>query len=480
MDMQFFTDVPNAARIVIKAKGDLRVQAHDAREIRVEGEAEVRQKSNGYEIDVRRPCTAYVPADSFVTIEYASRDVNIHGVMGDIMVEEIDDRGNLTLSDVGSVKINEVGRNVVADRVHGDLAAEEVGGNVDLRDAMGNVRLNEVGGNVTAERIMGDLKIEEAGGNVALESVSGSIQIEDTGGNLIARGVVGAIMVEDVGGNATIDGSSPITLGDIGGNLTVRGATELSVSDIGGDCVVSGVLRGAHADIGGNFDGREAVLAGGVELDVGGNAHVAIDPQPGETYVIEAGGNVWCQLSDGAQAELDIEDGRGNQRFSVGSDGAEVRLECGGTVEISGAANVDVRQAAFDNGRKMGKFKVKLPKIPSVPTPPLPGLSNLGADIRAEVERAMRQANDALRGAQIEISTEIERGMREGFGDKKSGPARGTPGWSGERDNARTAQPQSAPASDEEQQVILRMLAEKKITVEQADQLLRALQGGQA
>lgn len=475
-----------APRVIVRAQEAMRIEAHDMGELRVDGNASVRTRGGRYEIEAQSRCTVLIPHDSNLTVEFAARSIEIVGVMGEVRVENVERRGDLTLRNIGPVQIEHANRNVFAHAVHGDFEAEDIGGNLELRGLTGAGRFENIGGNATATDADGHLQFEDVGGDLTVERARGDISVEDVGGNLTLTGPSQLIEIEDVGGNATLQGvNCPVRIGDVGGSLVVHGATELSVSDVGGNCSVSGVLRAAELDIGGNFDGRETVLAGGAEIGVGGNAWLTIDPREGEEYSVDAGGNIWCQLSDGAQADVTIVDYSGRRKFTLGDGGADVRLETGGKAELSGAANVDVRREAFDNGRKMGKFKVKLPNIP-MPRK-FPGMGDLGAYISGEVERAIREANIALSQAQNDIQSGFERAARDAqaaAGDRQERGERGASGWAGERDGEHPAETTAAAASpgvtDEEQKVILRMLADKKITVEQADQLLAALQGGLA
>jgi hypothetical protein len=478
-----------APRVIVRAHEAMRIEAHDMGELRVDGDTSVRTTGGRYEIEAQSRCTVLIPHDSDLTVEFASRSIEIVGVMGEIRVENVEQRGDLTLRNIGPVQIENANRNVFAHAVHGDFKAEDIGGNLELSGLMGAGHFDSIGGNATATDADGDLRFDDVGGNLTVERARGDISVEDVGGNLTIAGPSQSIEIGDVGGNATLQGvNCPVRIGDVGGSLVVRGATELSVSDVGGDCRVSGVLRAAELDVGGSFDGREAVLAGGAAIDVGGNAWLTIDPRDGEEYSVDAGGNIWCQLSDGAQADVTIEDYSGRRKFTLGDGGADVRLETGGKAELSGAANVDVRREAFDNGRKMGKFKVKLPNIPMPRKfPGMGDIGNLGDYISGAVERAMREANIALSQAQNDIQSGFERAARDAqaaAGDQQERGERGAPGWAGERDGEHPAETTAAASSpgvtDEEQKVILRMLADKKITVEQADQLLAALQGGLA
>jgi hypothetical protein len=73
------------------------------------------------------------------------------------------------------------------------------------------------------------------------------------------------------------------------------------------------------------------------------------------------------------------------------------------------------------------------------------------------------------------VERHAERQARHWRGNMKSGPWN----WEFNSQNAPTPpSPPSEPVAEEERMAILKMLAEKKITAEQAEQLLNALEGG--
>jgi hypothetical protein len=95
--------------------------------------------------------------------------------------------------------------------------------------------------------------------------------------------------------------------------------------------------------------------------------------------------------------------------------------------------------------------------------------ANVQAKVQAKVERATRKAEEQARRAET-------RARRHGdFGNWAGRRMNFEGGWRVERPTP--PPPPGEPVSDEERMTILRMLEQKKITVEQAEQLLAALAG---
>jgi hypothetical protein len=101
--------------------------------------------------------------------------------------------------------------------------------------------------------------------------------------------------------------------------------------------------------------------------------------------------------------------------------------------------------------------------------------SGFGERISRQVEQATSRAAKRAEEAARRAERHAERQARRWGGAGKSGP------WSWEFNSSgipKPPPPPSEPVADEERMAILKMLQEKKITSEQAEQLLRALEGG--
>ncbi len=454
----------SAPSVSISAEGRLVVRGSPgATAIRVSGRGYVSDDGGRFFVTCESHCEVIVPQDAFLKAVAAEKHTEIHGVHGEIGPVSVED-GNLMLRDIGPVVISEVAGNLNAEDVHGGLRADDVGGDARIKRALGQVKLGDVGGNVWFEGACEGIHCSDVGGNLDIRDAIGSIHVQDVGGDATVRGRAASVRIDDIGGNGRLyDVVCPVDVHDVGGNLDVHGSGPAHVSEVGGNFTVSGEIDTLVSEVGANFYGRDATLRGNVRLEVGGNAEFRLSPKPGDSCEIEAGGNVHCQLSDAVNAEIVINDAHGKQVLRAGSGGADVSIEAGGVVHISGASDVDVRRETREKGRKMGSFKIKLPRIPPIPPiPPIPGLP----DIQGEIDNAFRAA-----GWPFESDpTRTERAKR------------GAPSfsWSMQTRDHEHQPEADAPADsgvrEEERLAILRMLAEKKITLAQADQLLAALE----
>jgi hypothetical protein len=130
--------------------------------------------------------------------QYARLDVEME-VPARMMTEIHDGSGNIDLSNLGAVRIDDGSGDIVADNLNGD---------VDINDGSGGIRLVDVAGRV---------KIDDGSGEITLRNVSGLIDIDDSSGSInvrVARNTVrisdssGSIDVSDVGGDFIVDDDS--------------------------------------------------------------------------------------------------------------------------------------------------------------------------------------------------------------------------------------------------------------------------------
>jgi hypothetical protein len=143
---------------------------------------------------------------------------------------------------------------------------------------------------------------------------------------------------------------------------------------------------------------------------------------------------------------------------TLGNGAAKIVLSAGGDIRLTNQAN------AGESAEEFGNFA---------------GLnfdwSGFGERISRHVEqttaRAVKRAVEATRRAERHVERQARRwtgkatlGQSWDFGPRGVTPSSGVP--------------KPEPVSDEERMAILKMLQDKKITSEQAEQLLKALEGG--
>jgi hypothetical protein len=300
------------------------------------------------------------------------------------------------------------------------------------------------------------LSFQSIGGDAAVRGVSGGIEIKQINGDLSMRDV-GSVSIDSIQADFSLKGGH--------GDLYIKSANgDISLRDVDGNVNIESVaddlaLRGARGDI---------------KVNVGEDVVVYLEPREDGNYLVTAGDDILLVLPPNANAtvnmhgdELDVDwpgveqDPEATERVVVlGSGSARINLSAGGDVRLTNQAN------AAESVEEFGNFA---------------GLnfdwSGFGERISRQVEqvtaRAAKRAEEAARRAE----RHAERQARRWGGNVKAGR------WNWDLNPSGSGLPKppappSEPVADEERMAILKMLQEKKITSEQAEQLLRALEGG--
>ncbi len=414
---------PNAI-ILLQIHGDLELAGvADVKHVTSDHTVNIYRNDQGQiVIEAQGDAELRVPARASIIDAHVDGDVDVQGILGGVEFREI--TGDAKLVNCGAVNIRVARGDLELERISAGVKLDRVDGDLELDRVRGGGSCNFIAGDLDANQCAGTFEFKSVAGDVEINRLDGHTEIDSAAGDVSARAVSGVLGVQNVGGDLDVDGAGSVVSQGVGGDAVLRNVRDdVTCSAVGGDFSCGG-----------------AVLLGSLSLNVGGDASLGLSPQAGDQVTINAGGDVHCNLGPDASAEINIVSGEGRETLYVGDGAASVRINAGGGVRLTGAENADVRREVKMDGRlKMGKFKVKLPQflVPDPPTPPMP---------------EFRWAEPA------------------------SQPAPPAPAAAGPRADSPVIQINPTPVSDEERKIILRMLAEKKITVEQADQLLSALE----
>ena len=301
-----------------------------------------------------------------------------------------------------------------------------------------------------------------------------SVEIESVGGDLRATGLKGDLTADTVGGGLDLHRLGNLKVETIGGDAHVHKISgDLSIERIGGDALVDESEGSVHlGSVGGDVRLRRLSRSG--EVRAGGDARVQLSPQPGSHWSIHAGGDLACDLPSQASVMVRVEAG-GELRLSVpeaattdeegavvrlGSGDAELHLSCGGDLRLR-AGEAEGEETAEDIGEhiaaeveaRIAQMEARMQAVAGG----VPGFDSerIGEHVRRAVERAQRHAEHAR-----ERAAKHHAGLQAAL-----------------RLDVRGEGAQAGRSSAEEQLSILRMLEQGKITVEEAEQLLRALEG---
>lgn len=362
-----------------------------------------------------------------------------------------------------------------------------------------------VHGNAAFKALEGELLLEAIHGNLDLRGV-GSTIIEVVHGNLDAKNILGDLTIEKLEGNANV--------------RDVQGAFKVEL--------IEGNLQLDDVD-------------GGASAQVSGNVLLRLDPVPEAVYQIRADGNLMCHLSADASVKVHITEAsrvvlnlpgsEGKKRntpfqLTLGEGDAEMTLAAGGNILLAGQVPAweTMPEPEFEFE---GEFEGMADMISQQVTQQLQAqmdlleqqlnshLSNLSATMgisgvspehaerihqRAQEasQRAMERAQEKMRRAQERLERKMEtieqraaqRAQQQAAAERRSEEMRARrSSYRLDLNNPRPPRPPQTPqppvppqpdlasVSDEERLMILKMLEQKQISLEQAEELLAALEG---
>lgn len=333
------------------------------------------------------------------------------------------------------------------------------------------------------------------------------LRIGDVDGDLALASVIGDVVVTKVRGSADVREVGPLRLEGVDDDVSVRGVRgECWIGGVGDDATIS-TVQGALTVHGVGDDLTVSDVGGGVTSNVGGDVELRIAIVPGQEYRIRAGGDVDCRFQSDASATVSIASGgeikvrnldgatqtlSNIASFVIGAGDALVDIKAGGEVNIRGVDIAELKDPWSDFGADFGMRAADIAQQVVTQIEAQVGglsrqldekLSSFGANeemaakiqekIQSTLRRAEERLSEVLKNVEVR-SSEAERRAREA-------QARGGRGvvWPPTPPPApKPPKPTRQGASDDERAMVLKMVSEGKISVEQAEQLLKALGGG--
>lgn len=319
-----------------------------------------------------------------------------------------------------------------------DVVIQRVGGDARLADLGGSTVIQNVGGDLTVGHI-DKAVINNVGGDLRLKWAEGDVHIENVGGDATVRDVSGSVRIENV-------------------------AADVLIRSVEGDCVVERA-------------GQDLVL------------NIAF--HPGHEYRFGAGSDILCRIQPESGArfvlpahmhyELDVEaeasesEAAGETIITVGDGAAAVSLTAGRELRIIGEQDDYV----FNLGAQIEEeLEARLSSLEAKLSQQFEGLDErIQANSERFAEQAARFASQAARQAERQVERARRSLDRRKMKNRKrdfSGPHFSW-GFPEPPKPPKPPRPPAEPVREEERLMILRMVQENKITIEEAERLLAAL-----
>jgi hypothetical protein len=356
---------------------------------------------------------------------------------------------------------------------------EAIGGDLRLsgrRDTQFEAQAPERG-TLNVEQDGDQIKVRCRSGCLIFMPANAQIEVEQVGGDARVIGLTNELMMKTVGGDLSLRRVARSTFELIGGDLHARKVDgDLTVDRIGGDAIAEKV----DGDVRLRSVGADLVLhkvTGLVEATVGGDASLSFTPKADAPLVVTAGGDLSCRLPEDISAKITMNAGgdiatptdiehvieNGRTVIRLGDAETSIELTAGGDLWL----RVGKREMDFAEdfvGSVMGDLDARLAEMEARFNAIGAGMytfdaERIGERVRQSVERARRKANKA----QERAAKRAEKYARK-HGRRHSITIGGT-------------EPREPVVSEEERLTVLRMLEQGKISVEEAEKLLKTLGG---
>jgi len=339
---------------------------------------------------------------------------------------------------------------------------------------------------------------------------SADLNVKKVAGDAILQAINGPVALGPIAGDLTINDLGPVTLGTVSGDASLRNTGALNADTISGDFT----LRGGHGvcaveNVGGDasvrdVDGMVTIaevgsdlyvrnVHGAVTVKAGADVALYLSPVPGQTYDVNAGDDLIVRLTPEVKVKLHL-NANSPESLQVDFPGvnlpedctsyevllgeqdegvAEMLLTAGGDLLVTSRADPWKSAADFDHG------DWHIPPIP--PIPPLP--PDFSERINRRVEASLQRAQAHIDAATRRSDAKVQAAMHRAEAKARAAEVRAR-SWQGRVViggrtvmNVSSSAPQGEPVSDDERLTVLKMLQEKKITLEEAEKLLAALEG---
>lgn len=341
-------------------------------------------------------------------------------------------------------------------------------------------------------RVDGDRVFAAASGDLILYVPRESnLQTAKVSGDADIRAVSGNIRMETIGGDLQMRAISTAVIERVGGDLSLRGCTgDFTAYTVGSDASLRDVQGKLNmTTVGSDLYLRN--LTGDVQVQTGADAILYLQPNPGANVRVRAGGDILLRLPAKVDADLALQGGSmesirvdfagvepgetGTTRtVRLGSGAAKIMLTAG--VDLIVTSRADEWQSIADFGTS-GLDEMFPGTFPGVP-----------ADFHERIAQRVQEATQHAQRHQDRAARRVEAAMHRAEEKMRAAERRANfvgvavgRGGVGRPPSPMVPPPPPPPANepvgDVERLTVLKMLQDKKISLQEAEKLLSALEG---
>lgn len=337
------------------------------------------------------------------------------------------------------------------------------------------------------------------------------VTVESVDKDAVIKGIGSPLQISSVGGDLILSDVSPSNAKSVGGDVFAKRVQgDLVIENVGGDCLIDNVKgQLSLQQVGGDIQIEK--VAGGIEAQAGGDGQVSFSPVPWQAYSIKTGGDISISVPEDSNAELSIKSGSkditlklgstdekvsdGDFTKQIGEGGPSVKLTAGGSVFIASdnyswltpfQANAEQfesiavdfsAQTAKQIKNNLSHLEITLREsLSSLPeSMESAGLSEENLQqIKTRIEESSRLAIQKAEIAAAKVQAKVEKSIAKAQRKAQKAKRKAS---KFDLDQFFASQAEKKSVSDSERLIILEMLQEKKISPEEADDLLQALEG---
>jgi DUF4097 and DUF4098 domain-containing protein YvlB len=488
--------------ISLKALRDLSLEGWDRQEVSIKSRNEqsmmVQLMGEVLQITCMEDAELNIPMGSVINIDKVGGDgefrnlsgiLNIQSINGDAAFREITAPivvqyvgGNLEIDQTSSTQIDKIGGDAVCNSLSGPLSIRQVGGDAKLTD-LAACQIDKISGDCQVENVHGDLTIQKTGGDFTCKNGQGNLAASSISGDFVIGSIQGNIVVTHIGGDCEAsDFQGGITIATTSGDVTashIEGS--LKVDRVGGDADLQDISAVTRIKAGGDI---KAGLASGSCMDCN----------------LQAGGDVSVHLIPNAQANLQVTSNgqnivievgdqhlRLNQRtyqMSMGSvlpeqtKATDLVFTAGGDVSISDKAGQGDGATGNPGENRFDPFKGHFgPDFTGINFNPFDAekfAANIHQTVSRQVEQASRMVEQRVRDAMKQVEN-VQAPDFSQFGRPPFAPGNPTPPIP-PTPVAPVINPEKVGVTDEERLLILEMVRDQKISIDEAEKLLEAIE----
>ncbi|MBI3173814.1 MAG: hypothetical protein HYZ25_08845 [Chloroflexi bacterium] len=358
---------------------------------------------------------------------------------------------------------------IVIDSVGGDLSVVGwEGEDILIKGDEDEIRLNQ----------SGDLVTVSSADDLSLRIPrNAQLRVDHVGGDMSLRGVFGSIELANVGGDLSVRDVGTIAIDNIQSDFSLRGARgNLAVKNVAGDASVRDVEGHVSLSVGDDLVLRN-VMNGNISANVGEDVMLYLAPDAGQAVSVTAGDDILLVMAPQSNAtvsmsadEIEIDwpgvenvEDQTAYVLTVGNGSASVSLNAGSDIRVTSESGAG--ESADEHGNFAGMMF---------------DWSSFGDQLNERISRRVEEASRRAEEASRRAAQQAERAARRAEARVRGRAKVGRWNWNVEPGSfpPPPPPPQRDPVSEEERVAILKMLAEKKITADEADALLAALEGG--